>query len=75
MLRSAWVGGPRSELERNIRHLFVLLLRELVLEGCEELGIDLKDEALDVLNNSQQVLFLVFCSSLHLLVPDVDLLD
>mmetsp|Transcript_9558 Transcript_9558/g.11313 ORF Transcript_9558/g.11313 Transcript_9558/m.11313 type:complete len:102 (-) Transcript_9558:1188-1493(-) len=40
-----------SELEGQAGHLLVLLLRELVFEGGEELGVDLEHEALHILHH------------------------
>ena len=76
-LTKTTTGASRahSELEGQIGDLLVLLLRELVFERGEELGVDLEDEALDILYDGLQVLIGVLVRPLHLFVPHVHLLD
>ena len=64
-----------SELEGNAGDVLVLRLAELVFEGGEELRVDFKDEALDILCDRLQLLFCILGRLHHLLVPNFGLLD
>ena len=56
-------------------HFLVLHLGEFVLQGGEEFGVDLKDEALDVIGDQLELSFSVVGGLLHLAIPHIDLLD
>ena len=73
--KASRTGATISELEGQLSHFFVLLLGELVLEGGQELGIDLKDEAFDVIGNQLELCLCVIGGLLHLTIPHVNLLD
>ena len=60
----------RSEWERKWRNFAVFCLWELVLQRCQELRIDLDDEATDVLNNDLEIGIRHARSFLHFFIPN-----
>ena len=50
-MKASRTGALYSELEGQLSHFFVLRLGEFVLQGGQEFGVDLEDEALDVIGD------------------------
>lgn len=64
-----------SEFECDVWHFHVFLLRKLVFQSRQELGVHLVSETLNIVNSCLQIFFLVLGHLLHFLVPCVDSFD
>ena len=73
--KASRTGAIISELEGQLSHFLVLRLGEFVLQGGQKFGVDLKDEALDIIGNQLELSFCVIGGLLHLAIPYVDFLD
>ena len=74
-MEASRTGAVYSEFEGQLSHFLVLHLGEFVLQGGEEFGVDLEDEALDVIGDQLELSFSVVGGLLHLTIPHIDLLD
>ena len=73
--KASRTGAIISELEGQLSHFLVLRLGEFVLQGGEEFGVDLEDEALDIVSDLSELSFCIISGLLHIAIPHVDLLD